>query len=292
MPVIRCSQRLAAVVVATVLALPAAVAVAPANAAPVNGAPGAPPVTVYEVTVRNLTDGQPFSPPVAATHAPSLHVFQVGQPASDEVAAVAQDGDPVPLATTLGGDPAVTDVVNVGRPLPPRGTSPMGFTDNASFRIEAVPGDVLSLATMLICTNDGLTGVDAVALPASGTATFDLVGYDAGRERNTEVSTDLVDPCTGLGPVALPGDPDGNVDDAVATTPPEPIAMHPGIAGVGELVPAEHQWSDPVAQVTVTRSVDAFVDDDDSAMLTPSTCSPQRASSPVGAPRCSPPPRR
>ena len=35
--------------------------------------------TRYRVTLENLTEGEPFSPPVAATHDESMHLFQVGE---------------------------------------------------------------------------------------------------------------------------------------------------------------------------------------------------------------------
>ena len=212
----------------------------------------------YEVKIENLTSGQPFSPPVAATHGEDIHLFQVGEDASDALAAVAQDGDPIPLFQRLQKMDGVTDAVNVGAPLTPAGkkamVNGMPVTDSATFQIAAAPGDRFSLATMLICTNDGFLGLDSVELPKSGSAEFMLDSYDAGREENTEVSEDLVDPCSALGPTKLKGDPDGNVDDGtVATSPMQPIADHPGINGNGELTKDAHGWDDPVAKVTITR---------------------------------------
>jgi len=50
-------------------------------------------------------------------------------------------------------------------PLTPNGHEVGDFTDTLTFDITARPGDRLSLATMLICTNDGFTGLDAARLP-------------------------------------------------------------------------------------------------------------------------------
>ncbi len=207
----------------------------------------------YRVTLQNLTTGQPFSPPVAATHRPRLHMFQVGHLATDQLAAVAQDGNEAPMVTLLNSSRDVTQTVDVGRPLTPRGRTVGSFTDTATFDIAAHAGDQFSLATMLICTNDGFLGLDAVQLPSHGMRTFDLVGWDAGRENNTEMSEHIVDPCSALGPMPLSGDPNGNRDAEVATVPPGPIHLHPGIAGSGDLSPAMHGWSNPVARVTIAR---------------------------------------
>jgi hypothetical protein len=219
----------------------------------------------YRVTLKNLTSGQPFSPPVAATHRKSIRMFEVGKLASDELAAIAQAGNEVPMFNLFNGSPRVTQAVDVGQPLTPSGKVVGSFTDTVSFEISAREGDRLSLATMLICTNDGFLGLDSVKLPDDESRTFFLNGYDAGRENNTEISPHIVDPCSALGPVPLPGDPDGNVDSGpgVTTDPPERIHHHPNIQGVGELSPSLHGWSDPVASVTVEPLGDGDEADED-----------------------------
>jgi hypothetical protein len=147
----------------------------------------------------------------------------------------------------------VTQAVNAGVPLTSAGKIVGSFTDNVTFDIRAKPDDTFSIATMLICTNDGFTGLDRARLPERGTAAYFLNAYDAGREQNTEKSVDIVDPCSALGPVALSGDPNGNRDAEVATIPAQVIRDHPGIQGVGDLSVALHGWTDPVAVVTITR---------------------------------------
>jgi hypothetical protein len=215
--------------------------------------PASPELRAYRVTISNLTDSQPFSPPVAATHQKAIRMFEVGKLASGELESVAEDGDEVPMFMQFSTSDKVTQAVDVGRPLTRMGTTAGTFTDSATFEIDAAPGDKFSIATMLICTNDGFLGLDAVKLPREGSLTYRLAGYDAGTEQNTEQSVDLVDPCSALGPTPLPGDPDGNRDAEVATVPPEVIAHHPGISGTGELSPAAHGWTDPVAEVVIER---------------------------------------
>lgn len=212
-----------------------------------------PRSSTYEVTLENLTDGQPFSPPVAATHRKAIRMFRVGKLSSTELEAIAENGDPIPMFDLFNGSDKVTQAVNIGRPLTTSGKVVGGFTDSVSFEITARPGDRFSLATMLICTNDGFTGLDSVRLPKHGSHTFFLNGYDGGTENNTEESQDIVDPCSGLGPVPLPGDPNGNQDAPVATAPAQVIQHHPGILDVGDLDSAAHGWTNPVAKVTIER---------------------------------------
>jgi hypothetical protein len=58
----------------------------------------------------------------------------------------------------------------------------------------------LSCVSMLICTNDGLTGLDGVAQPirVGEKVTFLTTGFDSGTEMNTEDFADIVPPCQTL----------------------------------------------------------------------------------------------
>ncbi|RMG98416.1 MAG: hypothetical protein D6706_07230 [Chloroflexi bacterium] len=206
----------------------------------------------YRVTIVNLATGQPISPPVVATHRAYVSMFHAGGLASPEIEALAEDGNQSLLVAALTGAHGVTDVVDVGMPLTRHGTTVGDFADSVTIEIAARPGDRLSLAGMLICTNDGFAGLDGVWLPRHGTAVYRARGYDAGTEENTERSADIVDPCSALGPVPLPGDPDGNENVAVNTYPAQYIMRHPGIMGNGDLS-AVHDWDGAVLKVFVTR---------------------------------------
>lgn len=192
----------------------------------------------YTVTIENLTSGQPLTPPVVAAHSAQTDVFDVGQPASEELRQVAENGNNDPIMTLLGGSEAVTDVVAGDAPILPGAST--------TLTIEAPSGSLLSIVSMLICTNDGFTGVDSLSLPASGSVTVDANAYDAGTEENSEASADLVDPCGAAGPVMLPED--GNAHTATS----DAIMMHPGIQGSADLTVADHGWTDPVARITVS----------------------------------------
>ncbi len=215
----------------------------------------------YRITIQNLSESQPMSPAVGATHRKQIGMFEVGEAASPGLEDIAEDGNQErmfnrfndlvsDMVTGVFGNPAGMP------PLTPNGTTVGDFSDALTRTLEARPWDRFSMATMLICTNDGFTGLDRVKLPKRGAKMYRLNGYDAGTEDNTEMSTDIVDPCSTLGPVVLSGDPNGNVDDAVDTDPSMPIKHHPGIDGtVGDLFPA-HDWENPVAKVTITRISD------------------------------------
>jgi hypothetical protein len=102
---------------------------------------------------------------------------------------------------------------------------------------------------MLTCTNDGFTGALNVTLPEQGDAV--LVRpfiFDAGTERNTERSADLPDACGTMGAQAISSS-DGNARTGTS----EPISMHRGITGLGDLTAAS-AWSGPVLQIAIERS--------------------------------------
>jgi hypothetical protein len=201
---------------------------------------------VYDVTITNLTSGQPFSPGVLVTHTRAASVFRVGSRASEGLRLIAEDGNQAAALAELTGRPGVFQVVDVNVP-----TGRLGgpLPTSRTFRIEArANANRLSLVVMLICTNDGFTGLHSVRLPRSFSAqTFDAAGYDAGTEANDERSTSIVDPCFAIGPTA--GAADGNARPATDGV----VTHHPGIQGHADLVPAAHGWSNPVARITVQR---------------------------------------
>ncbi len=112
----------------------------------------------------------------------------------------------------------------------------------------------LSFASMLICTNDGFTGLDSLSLPrgkGKSTTVF-TAAYDARTEDNTEDFADMVPPCQGLIGVSSPDSGTGMSDPALAEIG---IAIpHPGIIGGEDLLPSVHGWSDPVTKVVIERT--------------------------------------
>jgi hypothetical protein len=210
--------------------------------------------TSYKVTVENLTSGQPLTPPVAATHRGKNEIFRVGDVASFGVKEIAENGNNAPLLDALAGSEDVSDSAEApGGPLVPAGTpGSASFDDVTTFTLQAHRGaGRLSLASMLICTNDGFAGVNSLKLPKKvGDTTVALTaGYDAGSEVNTEAFADIVPPCQSLisGTVSEPGAGSSNP----ALREGGVIRHHPNIAGGADLVPAIHGWTDPVARITV-----------------------------------------
>jgi Spondin_N len=213
------------------------------------------PIATYEVTIDNLTTGQPLTPPIIATHRAATGMFTVGQPASFALKEIAENGNLAPMMGQLGADKHVSDSVAAATPLVPAGLPGSAmFGDSVTLTVTASKGSkFLSLASMLICTNDGFTGIDSLRLPKHlGDAVLvRSAGYDAGSEVNTEDFADIVPPCQGLVGVSSGEPGTGSSNPALAEG--GVIHHHAGIAGGADLVPGIHGWTDPVAEITVER---------------------------------------
>ncbi len=209
----------------------------------------------YEVTIQLITGGQPLTPPLIATHAGGTGIFNVGDVASFGVKEIAENGNLAPLMEALTTDPKVSHVAAATAPLVPPGSPLSGtFSDEVTLTIDAGPGArFLSYESMLICTNDGFTGVDSLDLPdrIGQSVVKATAGYDAGTERNTERFRDIVPPCqglTGIGDGTMHSDMS---NPSLATH--RVIRHHPGINGGHDLLIHPHDWTNPVAVIVVTR---------------------------------------
>lgn len=196
--------------------------------------------TVYTVTIKNLTQGQPFTPPLLVAHGGGADLFEAGTAASAELQQVAENGNLGPFMDLVKGSADVTSYVV--------GSGPVLPGQSVSLTIEAAPGSSLSWVSMLICTNDGFTGIDAMTVPSSK-ATVQAGAYDAGTEINTEDFADIVPPCQGLTPVSSDDAGTGmsNPDLAEGGL----VAHHSGVQGGRDLT-ATHMWEGSVASVTVS----------------------------------------
>lgn len=187
----------------------------------------------FELTITNLTPGQIFSPVLVATHDASASVFRAGGKASPELAILAEDGDNTPLQALLLTLPAVHDVASGSGMVMPGASQ--------SILIEATQDSrLLSLASMLVTTNDTFAGIDSLRLPAGSEAIF-AFAYDAGSEANSELCNYIPGPPCGSAGMHDPAQSEGV------------ITVANGIHGIGDLQPATWDWRGPVAQIVIRR---------------------------------------
>lgn len=211
------------------------------------------PVRTYEVSIQNLTSGgQYFTPPLVAIHRGSEDFFTVGKAATFELQELAENGNVPLMAERLSASRHVSSFAVAGSGEGPDITLAPG--EAVALSLTADPGsEFVSFASMLICTNDGFTGVDGAKLPKKVGDEIQLYAgaYDAGTEINTEDFADLVPPCQLLGGVSSEDAGTGASDPALAEN--GVIRAHEGIMDRSDLLSGVHGWADPIAMFTVRR---------------------------------------
>lgn len=200
---------------------------------PLAWASGSP---TYHVTITNLTNSIIFTPILVASHRNRADLFDLGTPASDDLAAVAEGGDTSGLEASLNAMSHVVDVQSSGAPLPPG--------DSVTVILSASHGARrISVASMMLPTNDGFIALDGERVPRHGLATFFSPGYDAGSEPNDELCDNIPGPvCGGAGGSPVPDPADEGY-----------VHIHRGTHGIGDLEPHIYDWRNPVARITVRR---------------------------------------
>jgi hypothetical protein len=186
-----------------------------------------------QITIENVTTGQPFSPSFFESRgASAAPLFKLGEAAPEALVAVAEGG-------------------NIGM-YSQQSAKDMGQTlGDAVLAIHALPGQkrVLTIQVdekhplidgvwMLGNTNDGFAGISGVdAWKLTAPMMVEVRGYDAGSEKNSEKKGFLG---------ALGGGNNRDPENGV-------IAYHTGIRGDAD-APKEWNWdvSKPVAKVTLS----------------------------------------
>lgn len=194
----------------------------------------------YEVSITNLTRGQTFTPILVASHKPGVELFELGKSASDELAALAEGGDTEQLGQSLYDTGRLIDSADSGGLLGPGETVVVKVDAPRHWRAQ------ISLAAMLLPTNDGFFALNGVHAPSfRKSVTYFSPVYDAGSEPNDEDCANIPGPapemlCHGAG-----GSPDEGGEGYVH--------VHSGIHGIGDLATEIYDWRNPAAKITIKR---------------------------------------
>ncbi|GLS84495.1 spondin domain-containing protein [Paraferrimonas haliotis] len=205
-----------------------------------------------EMTLTNLTHGSHFTPVLVAAHPADQHFFQAGEMASVQMQSIAEGGDISGLQTALEG---------LGAPLvanPAGGLMAPG--SSVSFMLDSGDNPVLSLAAMILPSNDGFVGYDSWMIPEeAGTYTLYLKAWDAGTEANDEIiNGGGANGAPGI-PVAPGGDGGMNGTGVMDGSMNDMVHIHPGVlgdtdpqGGMSDLDSRIHRWLNPVAKLVIT----------------------------------------
>ena len=203
----------------------------------------------YDVRITNITNSISFTPIVVASHRKKLSIFELGKPASDELATIAESGNPGPLTGLL--DSGGANVDNSFDQLPPFGLLLPG--ESVTVRVSAAHGARrITVASMMLPTNDGFIALNGVKAPKRGSVTYYSPGYDAGTEPNDELCINIP------GPQCVASGVEGEGRSPIDNNAEGYVHIHSGIHGdIGSLpynVTANvFDWRNPVAKITITR---------------------------------------
>ena len=197
----------------------------------------------YKVTITNLTRGQVFSPPIVIRHNRNFSLFTLGDEASAELAALAEEGDSSLLEELIDHLYPKAHYSVAGGPVLP------GASESVTLEINKRGGSsLISVAGMLVTTNDAFFAVRDVWIFGNEKTIVKAEAYDAGSERNSE-------DCN-----YIPGPPCGNSPAHDSANPEGYVHVHAGIHGIGPVVgqdprvdAAIHDWRNPVAKITIRR---------------------------------------
>lgn len=209
--------------------------------------PPPPPTTTFDVTVTNLTNAQPLSPVGVVVHMDGYTPFDIGAPATAGLELLAEGGDNSDFLSEASADMANLLTTSGAAPIGPGGSETLSFTiDEAD-----LPGAQLSLMTMLVNTNDAVSGLRAARfenMAVGDTVSWQTNAYDAGTEANTETAATIPGPAGG-----------GEGFNAARDDREDIVKMHSGVvtqadgfmrSDLGEA----HRFDNAVAQVTLTRT--------------------------------------
>lgn len=202
----------------------------------------AEPMQTLRVTVTNLTAGQPMSPVFMALNTGAA-AWSGGAVASGALEKLAESGDATALADSLAAAGGL-DATHGKAPLAPGATEILELSFNASSAAK------LTLATMLVNTNDGFTGLTALpvgAMAVGQQTTQRVLAWDAGTEANDETAA------------TIPG-PAGNGEgyNAARSDAPNAVRNHAGVVSVEDglatsVLKSQHRFDNPVLRVLIER---------------------------------------
>jgi hypothetical protein len=198
----------------------------------------------YRVRLINLSANQPLSPMAVVLHGSGYSAWAVGDAASNSLELLAEGGDPAGWIAAADADPDVLATAQGAGVVTP------GSTDAVEFSVSGGTPVHLTLAAMLVNTNDAFGGINGRILEdlAIGqSVTVMAPAYDAGSEANSESMA------------TVPGPAAGGEGFNAARDDTDAVHVHPGVISsqdglTGSALVGSHRWDNPVIKVAVTRT--------------------------------------
>ena len=206
----------------------------------VDETPPAPVMQTFTVTVTNLTANQPMSPVILAAHASDAMLWNAGEMASEAIEKMAEGGDTADIAAL---DVLTSSVNGAGLLMP-------GASETLTLTLDETDVASISLATMLVNTNDAFTGINSYSIAGmqvDASSSMKFMAYDAGTEGNSEAKG------------TLPGPADGGEGFNATRDDVDFVHIHPGVISMYDgladsVLDASHRFDNPVMAVTIMRT--------------------------------------
>ncbi|GMM90547.1 spondin domain-containing protein [Vibrio fortis] len=197
----------------------------------------------YNVTVTNLTPSQPMSPLAVLSHNGNFELFAIGSSASTELEYLAEGGSNSQLIDLMNSDSNVYQGVSGNGLILP------GEGDTVTLTLNYKQAKYLSLASMLVNTNDafiGESGINIKTLSVGETFTMNMDVWDSGTEVNSETAA------------TIPGPAGGGEGFNAARDDTDAVSFHSGVISqddglTASTLSASHRFLNPGARLSITR---------------------------------------
>ncbi|NVN80723.1 MULTISPECIES: spondin domain-containing protein [unclassified Vibrio] len=198
----------------------------------------------YDVSVTNLTPNQPMSPLAVLTHNTSFDLFEIGQSASVDLEYLAEGGSNAELIALSDSD------ANVYQGISGNGLILSGEQDTVSIRVDPNQEGYISVASMLVNTNDafvGESGLSLKSLAVGDTFVMNMNVWDSGTELNDELAA------------TIPGPAGGGEGFNSVRNDTDVVSFHSGVISQDDglatsALSGNHRFLNPGARITITRT--------------------------------------
>ena len=210
--------------------------------------PPPPPATAsFDVSVTNLTNAQPLSPVAVIAHQSGYSFFSIGSSATVGLEEMAEGGDNSALLAAADADAMVTVTAS--------GVAPIGPATSETVTVDLLESELtglrISVATMLVNTNDafsGLNGMQIDSMAVGDVLNIRSIAYDAGTEADSEEAATIPGPAAG-----------GEGFNAARDDQADRVSMHSGVVSrddgyaTSDLT-EQHRFDNPVLQIRIERT--------------------------------------
>ncbi|WP_019616745.1 spondin domain-containing protein [Psychromonas ossibalaenae] len=202
----------------------------------------------YQIEVSNLTNNQPLSPLLISLNDGRFMPWVEGSSASVALEKLAEGGDNSELLTAAQhADSGSYKVISADGPTG-AGASKAWIVEFETAH-ESIPTVHLSLAAMLVNSNDAFTGVDSLSLESLAVGDYKMNYYPAF-DAGTEINSELIG--------SIPGPADGGTGYSETRDDIDFVHIHPGVISSDDgladsVLNAGHKFDNPVLSIKVTR---------------------------------------